>query len=77
MTGTDRYVRTGEAVPVIYPATLANLTLAISDIHIASERQPGRHVLAAVRGGIRHPLQVWEGGTMTWAVARPSLEKEV
>lgn len=77
MPGTDRYLRTGEAVPAIYWGNLTFLSRAIADTHLASARHPGRHVLFAVSGRTRRPLQVWEDGVMTWVATRPDAEEEM
>lgn len=62
----ERYLRTGTAVPQIYPGTLENLQQAMEDATRASSRVPGPHCLYVQRGSEKYLLQVYEGGHCTW-----------
>lgn len=68
MLTADRYVRTGTAVPVIYPGTLRSLQQALREAQRASCLITGEHVLKAVYGSTRVILRVFEAGECTWTM---------
>lgn len=73
---TSRYLRTGTEVPAIYPYTLKALTSAVRDTEQVSRRAPGQHVLFLVRSARDwQPLQVYEGGRLTWKYTRAEFEE--
>lgn len=66
MTQADRYVRTGPAVPEIYPGTQLGLKAGTRDAQQASSREPGFHSLEAVYGKRRELLYRFEFGAPAW-----------
>jgi hypothetical protein len=66
MATADRYIRTGDGVPQIYPGDLRGIAEALRDAKLKSEKMIGCHRVDIVYGSDRVPFKIFEGGECIW-----------